>query len=35
MHFDISQYNNILWENEDALSDRLAKRLAAVIDRVP
>jgi nucleoside 2-deoxyribosyltransferase len=31
MHFDISQYNNILWENEGALSDRLAKRLAAVV----
>jgi nucleoside 2-deoxyribosyltransferase len=31
LHFDIRQYNNILWENEDELSERLRKRLVAVM----
>ena len=30
LHFDISQYNNILWKNEEDLYNRLVKRLIAI-----
>jgi hypothetical protein len=30
LHFDISQYNNILWDNEDDLYQRLKRRLIAL-----
>jgi nucleoside 2-deoxyribosyltransferase len=30
LHFDIRQYNNILWKNEDELSERLKNRLVAI-----
>jgi nucleoside 2-deoxyribosyltransferase len=33
LHFDIRQYNNILWQNEEDLYIRLKKRLEAVIEK--
>jgi hypothetical protein len=30
LHFDIRQYNNILWENEDDLYNRLKNRIIAI-----
>jgi nucleoside 2-deoxyribosyltransferase len=30
LHFDISQYNNILWKNKEDLYNRLVKRLVAI-----
>jgi hypothetical protein len=30
LHFDISQYNNILWDDEDDLYNRLKRRLIAL-----
>jgi nucleoside 2-deoxyribosyltransferase len=31
IHFDIRQYNTILWEDEDDLHERLTKRIAAIM----
>lgn len=32
LHFDIAQKNTIIWENEDAIPERLSNRIRASID---